>query len=751
MDALDALTGPWREHGLLLVPAAYRAPASRPAELSYLRTRITYAELFGTEPTWNQFFERLGAIGLHSVMASLSYLNSVLHVKGTLNAQTDLVNGTFDRDLRRRIVRLPEWRDRVVYSPAQVLMVMKAAILHSPDHEDERPDGAYGRQLAEVLLMANDLLDPGTSAAAQAAQDRPQLIAALLAHSIRSTLANAHESYEPALARASMLFGELSRRDDVRARAGNVFIDNLEAQFTRLTGLTFRDYFAVGLAIVGWFRTGAEHPDQVTQRKLSPATYFSLTRLDPAIGVGLLDRLTLTYAPARQAFVERETGTRLFGYDVLPFMGRPLYRVRDDVTVPASLAFLESAVTKGVYWLLFDAMPTNREKLRFSAFYGHVMEAYVRDAMQRALPDGPGLARRVFGDFTYMTGLGERRTSDVVVLYGAQAVFMEVTTSRLRMEETMLVDDPEAVAKDFEKVVIRKAHQLHAQVEHFRQRRFNFDGMTADHVRTILPVVVTGDPIPMWTTTMETIVDRLQRNGLLQGAGICPLRVIGVDEVEMLEPLVRAGHSLYDILRAHADDVEYRNVSLRNFLQARFGAVPPNEPIRTELNAIGSHAGYLLFGRDPRQAVEGGIESPDVPRRRSPVGPTNCSDNAGTRMATISTIGCAPRTSCRSESTCAEPSRLDTPEGGANRYAATTKAAGSDEGMDRMDRPATRSIATSNHISKEADCPKASDPDDARHVEGSPAPQRKQYSDRFQRRPRICFCSTTTSHFLRTT
>jgi hypothetical protein len=101
--------------------------------------------------------------------------------------------------------------------------------------------------------------------------------------------------------------------------------------------------------------------------------------------------------------------------------------------------------------------------------------------------------------------------------------------------------------------------------------------------------------------------------GLLQGTRIHPLRVISVDEVELLEPLVRVGHSLYDILRAHSDDGDYRNLSLRNFLQARFGALPLNEPIRAELNAIESHAGYLLFGRDLRQAVETGIEPPDLP------------------------------------------------------------------------------------------------------------------------------------------
>ena len=190
---------------------------------------------------------------------------------------------------------------------------------------------------------------------------------------------------------------------------------------------------------------------------------------------------------------------------------------------------------------------------------------------------------------------------------------MEVTTTRLRMDATVLVDDPAAVNHDFEKIVIKKARQLHEQIEHVRQGRFSFDGVAAQHVPAIMPVVVTGDSIPMWTTTMDTIATTLQQRGLLQGAGIRPLRVIGVDEIEMLEPLVRAGYSLFDILQAHADDDEYRNISLRNYLRARY-RVPLNDVLRAELNAIGTRAGHLLFGRDIRQAVDEAVAGPEILR-----------------------------------------------------------------------------------------------------------------------------------------
>src|SRR4051794_15277263 len=105
MDDFErTLRGPWRDHGRIALPARHRLGGDRSRkptypELSYLRPRISYSELFARKPTWDDLFNRLRGLGLRSVMASLSFLNSVLHVKGVLNAQDDTVSGTFDADL----------------------------------------------------------------------------------------------------------------------------------------------------------------------------------------------------------------------------------------------------------------------------------------------------------------------------------------------------------------------------------------------------------------------------------------------------------------------------------------------------------------------------------------------------------------------------------------------------------------------------------------------------------------------------
>jgi len=157
---------------------------------------------------------------------------------------------------------------------------MKAAILHSPDHNDEQDLTSYARSLAEILLMANDLLDGDLRATIEAtpSTDDPNVLARLLLpHSIRATLANSADPYDTSLARASMIFTQLAVRDDVRSRAKGAWTD-ISKRFRAQTGLSLQDYFAIGWMLMQWFAGGVRDPQKnINQRKLIPATFFSET------------------------------------------------------------------------------------------------------------------------------------------------------------------------------------------------------------------------------------------------------------------------------------------------------------------------------------------------------------------------------------------------------------------------------------------------------------------------------------------
>ena len=137
--------------------------------------------------------------------------------------------------------RLPDLQNRVVYSPAQTLLVMRSALLHAPDHEDFRPNSQHGRAITEILLIANDLLDADLRTRVEAAtagiNDPDALASTLLSHSIRTTVVNGADAYNTTLARASLIFGDLAARDDVRTRAGGTAID-VATRFTAQTGLS---------------------------------------------------------------------------------------------------------------------------------------------------------------------------------------------------------------------------------------------------------------------------------------------------------------------------------------------------------------------------------------------------------------------------------------------------------------------------------------------------------------------------------
>lgn len=575
-----------------------RVPRRPVTEADFARSYVGYSDLFGVQPTWRIFFERLQDLGLQPTMAALSFINSLLYLKGGIQAQAEIVGSTFDPDLQSRLLQLPDLDTRVAYSPAQTLLVMRSALLYSPDRADARSNEGFARALTEVLLMANDLLtmdERGKIDAATAGVTDPDAIArAMLSFSIRTTVVNGGDAYNTTLARAWIILGQLAARDDVRQRAAGDAID-IAARFEAITGLSLRDYFAIGWMLVYWFKMGVNNPHDPDHRTLNPETFFSLTRLQPAVTTRFLGDLLQGYEAAKARCEERrhQGGDRLFTYDVVPFMDRPLYRIRHDVAVPANLPFLAYRLSIGAYWTLFDSMSSG-DRRRWSAFYGHLVEAYVRETIRGALPPRADVPERVFPEFHYRIGRQEYKTTDVVGHYPHEAIFFEVTATRFRMEGTLLVDNPEAVEADLERIVVAKARQLDERIRHFCEGHYTFGTITAADVRAIIPVVVTSEPIPMWTTTNRTIRSALAREGLLQQPGVEPLRVVGVDELEMLEALAQIGIEVIDVLRAHANDADLRNISLRNFIALRYPDAT-NERLQAEYIALGNHGASLLF------------------------------------------------------------------------------------------------------------------------------------------------------------
>lgn len=389
------------------------------------------------------------------------------------------------------------------------------------------------------------------------------------------------------------MFRKLPCEPELRALSD--FLD-LSSLFRDATGFELKDYIAFGLAILSWFRDQSELRGTYDpiRESMNPETFFSKTLIDPDVAEKLLASLTHTYESVWAAISARGGDPARFSYDFLPFMERPLYQVKDTVIVPAHLSFLKAKFTNGIYWTIHDHLREER-RLQFTRFFGNIFEVYARRSIQRGIPDDPSLVKRVYPAFTYPTKQGDRKTTDVVVIYGKSAIFIEATASRIRMERTALSGDLAAFEEDVNKIILASAKQLTDRIQDFRDGLYTFDGTTAKDVSTIYPVIVTIHSMPESTPVWNYIRNLLKNQALLQGNGVRPLQLIDIEELEMLETILPQGVSLLEILEQRAADPERRNIGLKNFLMAKYQDVT-NEYLRKEFMEIGAQAKSVLFG-----------------------------------------------------------------------------------------------------------------------------------------------------------
>jgi hypothetical protein len=590
-DLRRRLLGPWITRGGLFLPPTR---GETHGEMENIRAYVTYEELTGATPTWDEFIDTLHTTGLRSLVLSLSSLATILHNDGVTNLtlQRMLRDQFVPPELRVRLLQLPNWNDRVLFFPQQVLFCIKAALMHSPDAVDERPDADFGHRLAHILLMATAFLDsPVVSEHDPDARNR------IVSFVVRNSFIQGTERFGHMLARASLLYTTLPLLPELRASPQ--FTD-LPAVFRDATGLQLGECLALGHALLVWFVSQSLLSDtfQPDHRALDPRQYFAATAVEGDVAQRFLTLLTHTYDSAQAAFRARPGDAARSPYDFRPFMDKPMYQIHEGALAPTSLAYLEARFTNGIFWTIHDALPSDGPRERFTQFFGQVFEAYVRQICMHALPDAPLLVRRVYPEQEYVARGDLHRTSDVAIVYGRHLVLLEATHSRLRLEETALAGDVEAFRRDVQKIVVAKAAQLIARIRDFRDRAYSFGGIGWDDIEAIHPVIVTFQSIPETTLVWDFMRAELQSAGVVEGPKTERLQLLDIEELEILESLMARGHSLWDVLHARAQDDQRRNIGMKNFIRARFPGDHENESLRQEYGRLGEEAKRFLFAPD---------------------------------------------------------------------------------------------------------------------------------------------------------
>ena len=136
-DLRRLLLGQWTRRGSLFVPPTR---PTRHGEMENIKAYVKFSEIFGREPTVEEFVARLRDIGLRSLMESLSRLMTILHADGvaTPGLQLLLHERALTPGMIERLRRLPNGEERIVFFPLAARVVAIGRVedrhLHGEEH-----------------------------------------------------------------------------------------------------------------------------------------------------------------------------------------------------------------------------------------------------------------------------------------------------------------------------------------------------------------------------------------------------------------------------------------------------------------------------------------------------------------------------------------------------------------------------------------------------------------------------------------
>jgi hypothetical protein len=240
--------------------------------------------------------------------------------------------------------------------------------------------------------------------------------------------------------------------------------------------------------------------------------------------------------------------------------------VRRGVAVCANLRFLKEKITSGIYWRIFDAL-SKAERDRLSRFTGELYQEYVTRIIRRMVPEASGgLSRRFFYEFEYGPKNRRVRTSDVILIYGRSAIFLEVTASRLQMLRTAVLGQIDAFWDDIDKVILASSRQLARVIGDFEAGRLRIPGTAPTMIDRIYPVAITIQPFPQMPLVWALIDEKIKQEGIrLSGPKMQPLQLLDGEDIELLEALVESGESVVNVIEAKSKST-FRGQGLKNFL-----------------------------------------------------------------------------------------------------------------------------------------------------------------------------------------
>ena len=338
-----------------------------------------------------------------------------------------------------------------------------------------------------------------------------------------------------------------SPRDLPRALAGSDGspAQEAEAAFRRHTGISIADYFVVSGSVLARLINRGRNEDGFPG--IAPETFYSSVA-ETASWRPFFEISARSVEDMRSALRAEEAQYGTTTYGSLTFERTPLVRIDDVFYIPLSMYALQRKVTEGVFHILAEAAERDGlDRRYYTSAFGGVFQHSVEQTFRRGLAvASPNV--EITADIEYGPRTARRRSSDVILAFDENPVFIEVVSGPLRAA-TSTRGDLSTLDADVERLVVHKTKQLDKSIMDFFEQRLVLKGADLATVRAAWPVIVTSHSLPHAPTLMEEIEKRVEAAGWLLDPRIATLSIISAEELFFCEGFMEQGRSFISLIR----------------------------------------------------------------------------------------------------------------------------------------------------------------------------------------------------------
>ncbi|WP_410986495.1 hypothetical protein [Bacillus cereus] len=501
---------------------------------TYMKSYLTYSQIFGTKPTVKEIIEDIKVIDLNTALIILSQF-SVLSDEGKSELYNKLKPFIRDRDMIE---------DTEVYDLSNLMYAIKWFLAYG----EPNPIIAYNKQYApffHVFLTMLKITDYMVNNI-----DNMDQVEDLI---LKSSLFNRSKEIDKALIRQEVMFNELATNANLYPPKEYIDINNI---FQNQYGYMIEEYvsilFSLNYPCIKELKL--EHIVNSVDWGIDLSKYLNNMEIEEA-GLKIIDEISID----AQSLKKWAADTIENPFDYENILSTPMFRVVNKI-YPFSPGYMSTIIFDGLCFKLNQCC--SAQKKSFFNFFGRLFEAYVSKSLECAVHSSKISAYKFIEEFKF--GKQNKDSSDAYILMGKTLLIIECKGGRIR-KETKVTADPNISTKDFEKYVMRPIKQANDAYEEILKDSEIFKDVNKVY---ILSVSLQSFPrIPKYHELLsrEEFINSLHPT-------VKFFDYIGLSELELIAYIIETRKkSIFKILNTKKDSFDY--VPYPNFINKKYGVI----------------------------------------------------------------------------------------------------------------------------------------------------------------------------------